>query len=45
MLMYIGGMQMTPLAMNAPSRTLDPPGTMRMPAAAPGRLSGIVSLS
>ena len=45
MLMYIGGMQITPLATKAPSRTLDPPGTIRTPAAAPGRLSGMVSLS
>ena len=33
MLTYIGGMQMTPGAMYAPSRTADPPGTMRTPAA------------
>ena len=32
MLTYIGGMQMTPGAMYAPSRTVDPPGTMRTPA-------------
>ena len=45
MLMYIGGMQMTPWPRYAPSRTDEPPGTMRTPAWAPGRLSGIVSLS
>jgi hypothetical protein len=45
MLMYIGGMQITPGATYAPSRIDDPPGTMRMPLATPGRFSGIVSLS
>ena len=45
MFTYIGGMQMTPGAMYAPSRTADPPGTMRTPAARPGRFSGSVSLS
>src|SRR5580765_988460 len=46
MLTNIGGMQITPGAMNAPSRTDDPPGTMRTPSAAPPkRRSGSVSLS
>ena len=45
MFTYIGGMQMTPGARYAPSRTADPPGTMRTPAASPGRFSGSVSLS
>ena len=43
--MNMGGMQITPFATKAPSRIDDPPGTMRMPADAPGCLSGIVSLS
>src|SRR5579863_6966536 len=30
-LMYIGGMQVTPLPMWQPSRMLDPPGTIRTP--------------
>jgi hypothetical protein len=45
MLMYIGGMQMTPGAMYAPSRTDEPPGTIRTPADRPGLFSGSVSLS
>ncbi len=45
MLMYIGGMQMTPLPRNAPSRTVDPPGTTRTPLWRSRRLSGRVSLS
>ena len=45
MFTYIGGMHTTLLAMNAPSRIVDPPGTMRTPAPRPGFLSGIVSLS
>ena len=32
MLMYIGGMQMTPRPTYAPSRIVDPPGTTRTPA-------------
>ena len=45
MLMYIGGMQITPAPRYAPSRTDDPPGTMRTLLAAVNRLSGSVSLS
>jgi len=45
MLMYIGGMQITPGAMYAPSRTADPPATMRTPAESPGFFNGNVSLS
>ena len=45
MLMYIGGMQMTPRARYAPSRTDDPPGTTRTPSAVDTRFSGSVSLS
>jgi hypothetical protein len=45
MFTYIGGMQMTPGARYAPSRIAEPPGTMRMPAARPGRFNGSVSLS
>ena len=45
MLMYIGGMQTTLFATYAPSRTVEPPGTMRTPASTPGFFSGIVSLS
>jgi len=41
----IGGMQITPVAMYAPSRTDDPPGTMRTPAAVDSLFSGSVSLS
>jgi hypothetical protein len=43
--MYIGGMQMTSRPTNAPSRIVDPPGTMRTPCCAVKRLSGSVSLS
>src|SRR5262249_52670865 len=42
---YIGGMQITPGARYAPSRTADPPGTIRTPSATDKRLSGSVSLS
>ena len=45
MLTYIGGMQTTLVATNAPSRIVEPPGTMRTPAARPGFFSAIVSLS
>ena len=45
MLTYIGGMQTTLCATNAPSRIVDPPGTMRTPASTPGFFSVIVSLS
>jgi hypothetical protein len=45
MLMYIGGMQTTPVATNAPVRIVEPPGTIRTPAEAPGSFSVIVSLS
>ena len=47
MFTYIGGMQMTPRARYAPSRIVEPPGTMRMPDCAPARnfLTGSVSLS
>ncbi len=46
MLMYIGGMQTTPRPRKTPSRTLDPPGTMRTPSPiAKDGLSGSVSLS
>ena len=45
MFTYIGGIQMTPGARYAPSRTADPPGTILIPAASPGFFSGSVSLS
>ena len=45
MFTYIGGMQTTLDATYAPSRIVDPPGTMRTPAATPGFFNGIVSLS
>src|SRR4029077_11468048 len=45
MFTYIGGMQMTPAAMYAPSRTDDPPGTMRTLDPAAYFFSGSVSLS
>ena len=45
MLTYIGGIAITPLPRNAPSRTDEPPGTMRTPSARSSRLSGSVSLS
>jgi hypothetical protein len=45
MLMNIGGMQTTVRPTKAPSRIVDPPGTMRTPAATPGFFSGSVSLS
>ena len=45
MLMYIGGMQMTPLPRYAPSLTEDPPGTSRTREAAESGRSGSVSLS
>src|SRR3954471_23902464 len=45
MFTYIGGMQMTPAAMYAPSRTDDPPGTMRTFAPAGYFFIGSVSLS
>ena len=38
MLTYIGGMQTTLAATNAPSRIVDPPGTMRTPARDAGLL-------
>src|SRR5437870_1216012 len=44
-LMYMGGMQVTPLPTKEPSRTLDPPGTMRMPLCAVMRFAGYVDLS
>src|SRR5579859_6464299 len=45
MLMYIGGMQMTPRPRYAPSRTLEPPGTMRTPDWTCTCFNGSVSLS
>jgi hypothetical protein len=45
MFTYIGGMQMTPGARYAPSRTDDPPGTRRTRAPSANRFSGSVSLS
>ena len=45
MLMYIGGMQITPRPMKAPSRTADPPGTRRTWRSSASVLIGIVSLS
>src|SRR5437016_5162885 len=44
-LTYIGGMQTTPGATYAPSRMLDPPGTMRTPSASVVGRTGYVSLS
>src|ERR1035441_6722744 len=43
--MYMGGMQATFWPRYAPSRTLLPPGTMRMPFSGPMRCIGYVSLS
>src|SRR5438045_2725943 len=45
MLTYIGGMQMTPGAIYAPSRTDDPPGTIRTFDPAVYFFIGSVSLS
>ena len=45
MLTYIGGMPMTPRPRKEPSRTDEPPGTMRTPAATSRRFRGSVSLS
>src|SRR5437870_3701327 len=45
MLTYIGGMQITPGAMYAPSRTDDPPGTIRTLDPAACFFIGSVSLS
>ena len=45
MFTYIGGMQITPLPMNAPSRMADPPGTSRTWRSSVSVFSGIVSLS
>ena len=45
MLMYIGGMQMTPRPRYAPSRTDDPPGTSRTFDAVESDRRGSVSLS
>ena len=45
MLMYIGGMQTTDRATYAPSRIVEPPGTMRMPSPIDGFFSDILSLS
>src|SRR5262249_10689692 len=44
-LMYIGGMQVTFWPRYAPSRTLDPPGTMRMFFSGPNCCTGYVLLS
>src|SRR5215207_2449276 len=44
-LTYIGGMQTTPGARYAPSRTDEPPGTMRTPSDTVVGLTGYVSLS
>src|SRR5438045_3127234 len=44
-LTYIGGMHTTPGARYAPSRTLEPPGTMRTPSATVVGRTGYVSLS
>ena len=41
----MGGMQMTPGPMYAPSRTDEPPGTMRMPDGVPSRNPRIGSVS
>src|SRR4029079_1640780 len=45
MLMYIGGTQITPLPMYAPSRMDEPPGTTRTPILTSIFLRGSVSLS
>src|SRR5579885_943679 len=44
-LMYMGGMQVTPLPTKQPSRMLDPPGTMRTPESMEKFFSGYVDLS
>src|SRR3954454_1490178 len=44
-LMYIGGMQVTPLPMKQPSRILEPPGTIRDPDSGPIFRTGQVALS
>src|SRR5947209_1772040 len=44
-LTYIGGMHTTPGARYAPSRTLEPPGTMRTPSITVVGRTGYVSLS
>src|SRR5262249_20694624 len=44
-LIYMGGMQVTPLPTKQPSRMLDPPGTMRTPFSAVTRFTGHVALS
>ena len=45
MLMYIGGMQITPRPTKQPSRMADPPGTRRTLSASASSRSGSVSLS
>src|SRR6185503_12305235 len=44
-LMYMGGMQVTPLPTKQPSRILEPPGTMRTPDCAVNCFTGYVDLS
>src|SRR5580698_7868878 len=44
-LMYMGGIQMTPLPIKQPSRMLEPPGTRRMPSEGLSRFTGQVALS
>ena len=45
MLMYMGGMQMTPRPRYTPSRMLEPPGTSLMPLVESTGFNGNVSLS
>src|SRR5579885_348624 len=44
-LIYMGGMQVTPLPTKHPSRMLDPPGTIRTPLSGVRRFTGQVALS